>query len=78
MVRILDEHDGRDFADHGPVNSSEIALGKDADLEERRQVQDLGLPLHHHHSQSNPHRGPYEDHTRLLARSTEQPAAPFR
>ena len=44
-----------------PANASEIALGKDVDLEERRHLQDLGLPLHHHllsHILLYPHRGP--------------------
>ena len=44
-----------------PANASEIALEEDADLEERRQAQDLGLPLHHHllsQIQLYPHRGP--------------------
>ena len=44
-----------------PANASEIALGKDVDLEERRHLQDLGLPLHHHllsQIQLYPHRGP--------------------
>ena len=31
-----------------PANASEIALEEDADLEERRQAQDPGLPHHHH------------------------------
>ena len=64
-----------------PANASEIALGKDVDLEERRHLQDLGLPLHHHllsqillYSHRGPLRGPHSP----LARSTERPAAPFR
>ena len=64
-----------------PANASEIALEEDADLEERRQAQDLAcLSIVTILSQILIywHRGPYEDHTRLLARSTEQPAAPFR
>ena len=43
-----------------PANTSEIALGKDVDPEERL-LQDLGLPLHHHLLSPillYPHRGP--------------------
>ena len=64
-----------------PANASEIALEEDADLEELRQAQDLACPSII--TILSPiltywHRGPYEDHTSPLARSTEQPAAPFR
>ena len=64
-----------------PANASEIALEEDADLEERRQAQDLACPsIITILSQilTYWHRGPYEGHTSLQARSTEQPAAPFR
>jgi len=44
-----------------PANASEIALGEDVHPEERRHLQDLGLPLHHHLLSQillYPHRGP--------------------
>ena len=64
-----------------PANASEIALEEDADLEERRQAQDLACPsivTILNQILTYWHRGPYEDHTLPLARSTEQPAAPLR